>query len=420
MMAGGTRFRWTGMVFFLLFSTSIGQEQLFHPDTRIDRLALYLDCDICDFDFFRNQIRFVHFVRDPYQAQVHLLITHQKTASAGRQFTLRFIGRDRFKAIQQQMDYTSFQFDTEEQLRQGLVRTVKMGLMPYVSQTLVGSRLEIQFDEKKGGPVLTREPDAWKFWIFHIDFQGGLEAEENQNELQIGGSLRAEQTTEQWKIKTELDYEQERETYKDNEKTIMAKRREWEADVEWVKSMTRHWSAGFFGAFFSSSFRNIQSRIGGTAGFEYNVFPWDQSDRRICTVSWSAGIRVFHYEEVTLYNKLSETLPYGRLRAEVSYIQPWGEMDASIAHSHYYHDLSKNNLSLEMDFSLRLTKGLAFTISLEAESLHDQFYLPKGEATLQEILLKQRKLATSYDVAVRMGLRYSFGSIYNNIVNRRF
>jgi hypothetical protein len=46
--------------------------------------------------------------------------------------------------------------------------------------------------------------------------------------------------------------------------------------------------------------------------------------------------------------------------------------------------------------------------------VRDQLYLPKGEATTEEVLLRQRELATSYQYFVMIGFSYSFGSIFNN------
>jgi hypothetical protein len=52
--------------------------------------------------------------------------------------------------------------------------------------------------------------------------------------------------------------------------------------------------------------------------------------------------------------------------------------------------------------------------------IRNQLYLPRGEATDEEILVRQRQLATSYQYYISVGFSYSFGSIYNNVVNTRF
>jgi len=45
--------------------------------------------------------------------------------------------------------------------------------------------------------------------------------------------------------------------------------------------------------------------------------------------------------------------------------------------------------------------------------------LPKGDASLEEVLLGKRQLATTYGIYISAGISYSFGSIYNNVVNTR-
>ena len=56
----------------------------------------------------------------------------------------------------------------------------------------------------------------------------------------------------------------------------------------------------------------------------------------------------------------------------------------------------------------------------EFSRTRDQIYLPRGQASTEEILLRQRQLATGYQYFVNFGVSYSFGSIFNNIVNPRF
>jgi len=44
----------------------------------------------------------------------------------------------------------------------------------------------------------------------------------------------------------------------------------------------------------------------------------------------------------------------------------------------------------------------------------------KGGATTEEILLHRKELETQYQYYISFGLSYTFGSIYNNVVNPRF
>ena len=51
--------------------------------------------------------------------------------------------------------------------------------------------------------------------------------------------------------------------------------------------------------------------------------------------------------------------------------------------------------------------------------LNDQFDLVRGDASLEQILLRRRNLATDYEFDMDVGLNFTFGSIYNNVVNTR-
>lgn len=46
--------------------------------------------------------------------------------------------------------------------------------------------------------------------------------------------------------------------------------------------------------------------------------------------------------------------------------------------------------------------------------------LKAGGATLEELLLRRSELASDYRYGFSVGLSYSFGSVYSNVVNPRF
>ena len=100
--------------------------------------------------------------------------------------------------------------------------------------------------------------------------------------------------------------------------------------------------------------------------------------------------------------------------------QPWGSAGISVQGSHYLHDFSKNLLQFNGDGNFRLYKGLSLDFWGYVELIHNQLAIKKGGATEQDVLLRRRQLATSYQYGGFIGLRYTFGSKYANIVNPRF
>jgi hypothetical protein len=57
-----------------------------------NRLNIFLDCEECFEDFIRSEVSFVEYVRDPADADVHVIVTLTPTGSGGRERSLAFIG----------------------------------------------------------------------------------------------------------------------------------------------------------------------------------------------------------------------------------------------------------------------------------------------------------------------------------------
>jgi hypothetical protein len=110
----------------------------------------------------------------------------------------------------------------------------------------------------------------------------------------------------------------------------------------------------------------------------------------------------------------------GEFSVAVGLNQPWGNIDVSLNASNFFHDFSKNRIEVFGGVSMRVVKGLSVNLFANASRIRDQIALPRGEATQEDILLRRRALQTSFDYFGSVGISYTFGSIYNNIVNPRF
>jgi len=187
-----------------------------------------------------------------------------------------------------------------------------------------------------------------------------------------------------------------------------------------VRSLSDHWSTGGSLEVESSTFNNYKLKITAMPGIEYDIFPYSESTRRQLRLLYRGGYIYQSYMDTTIYNKLEEHLWGQRLSAAYQVLQKWGSIDVSVDWFNYLHDWSKNNLSLNGSFSVRIAKGLNIQMGGGASLIHDQLSLVKGGATREEILLKRKVLATQYMYFTYFGLSYTFGSIYNNVVNPRF
>jgi hypothetical protein len=88
--------------------------------------------------------------------------------------------------------------------------------------------------------------------------------------------------------------------------------------------------------------------------------------------------------------------------------------------SQYLHDRSKYNLEVNGEISLRIARGLSMSFDGSASRIRDQLSLPARGATSEEVLLRLRDLQSGYEVGASISLTYTFGSIFNSVVNPRF
>ena len=97
-------------------------------------------------EYIKTEIPFVNYVRKRKEAQVYIMLTRQETGSLGTEYTLTFIGQQNYADLDDTLKYVSQQMDTEEIIRGGIVRTIKMGLIRYVSKTPLAGNISINYE----------------------------------------------------------------------------------------------------------------------------------------------------------------------------------------------------------------------------------------------------------------------------------
>lgn len=385
--------------------------------TRDSAPKVFVDCGRCDFTFLRQEINYVNHVRDPQDADIHLLITNIRTGSGGYAYTLEFIGLGTNSDLNHVLSYASKQTDTSDETRRGLAQQIQLGLLPYVARTPLASMLDISFQSATIEQAPTNDP--WNNWIFRINGSGNLNKESSRSTYRYNGSVSADRVTEDWRIRTSMYSSNDLRRFTSGDDLIESAARRNGISSYVVKSLTDHWSMGYSGSASSSTYSNLDLSLVSGPAVEYNIFPYSESTRREFTFAYRLRYRHHNYDQETIYNKTAESLLQHSLEARLRLKEKWGETNATIEGSHYLHDPSKSRLELSGNVYLRIVKGLSLRFSSGFELIHDQLYLAKGDASLEELLLQQRQLATTYEFSSSVGLSYTFGSIYNNVVNTR-
>jgi Protein of unknown function, DUF481 len=390
---------------------------------RPDKIRMFLDCSFfCDENFLKQEITWVDYMRDRRDADVHVLVTTQDTGGGGTEYTIKFIGLGPFAGVEQTLRYSAPQTATADERRKAIAEVLKRGLVRYVSESSLASRLRITLAEQTGaakGAVPQKDP--WNLWVFRANVGGSFNGEQSTKSQSLRGSLSANRTTDAWKLtfSASAGYSDNSYQLSDTE-TFKSVTRNIETDALAVKSLTQHWSLGLVGTTQSSTFLNYDLRVRIAPGIEYNFFPYSQSTRRMLTLNYTVGFDSNDYREITIYEKTEEKLLDHRFETSLSLRQPWGTASASVNVLQYLSNPSKYSISAFGGTNVRLFKGFSFNVFTDLSRTRDQIYLPRGEATPEEILVRQRQLATGYQYFINFGITYSFGSIFNNIVNPRF
>ncbi len=385
--------------------------------TREDAVNIFIDCERCDMNYIREEIPYVNYVRDVREAEVYILETSEFTGSGGRRYTYAFIGQKDYQGMNDTLTYSSHPDDTRDYTREHRTQMLKLGLMRYVARTPLYDGVLINATEDVEEQEVI---DRWNNWVFEIEAEPNFEGEESYKELSLRNSLSAVKITHDWKVEMDFDHRYTRTKY-NYEDTLYTKIRSYqEFDNLIVKSMGEHWSAGLRLDLLSSTYNNINFRINAFPSIEYNVFPYSESTHRQLRILYGLGNSYSHYYDTTIYNQIRENLLQQKLQIAYQVQEKWGSINVSLEESNYFNDLSKNRIELNGFIQIRLLKGLSLRIFGGVARINDQLALAKGELSEADILLQLQEMETSYELDGVIGITYTFGSIYSNIVNPRF
>jgi len=386
-------------------------------------LRVFLDCPQggCDTDYIQTETPWVALVRDRTASDVHVLVTRLGTSAGGQEYTIALVGRDRFAGRQDTLRFVSQPGETSDVVRQGLTRTMQLGLVPYVSRTADARRLRVTLaaaDDDERRPVSTVDP--WNAWVFDVDLSGSFDREQRQREFELDTDVDAQRITEGWKFGIGTQGEFSRERFDLDDRTVTSTREAYGAGAVLVRSLGSHWGAGVEAAVGSSTFENTKLLMRIAPAVEYSVWPYAEATRRQLTAQYSIGLSSFRYREETIFDRLEETRPSQLFIIGYDVRQPWGSAEADFEAANFLDDFEKYRLEVDANVDVRLLRGLSLSVGGSASLIRDQLAIVKRDATPEEILLQRRALLTDYRYSAYVGISYTFGSIFRSVVNPRF
>jgi len=399
-----------------------GQES--EPLSDNSALHVFLDCQggawHCDFDHVRREIKWVNWVRDRKDAQVHLLVTAQGTGGGGSSYTLDFIGLGELDAETDSISYLSDPDDTQTEVRDKLTQTFAVGLVRYVASTPLAQQLQVSYEESSEQAAQAgQEEDPWNLWVYRVSANGSFNSEALQKGRSFSWFVSANRTSDRLKFNVSTSGWSSRDEFEIDGENLVSTQESYNTNFLSVWSLSDHWSMGLVAGANHSSFSNIDLAMIGGPVAEFSVFPYHESTRKTLTFQYSVESVSNEYATITLTGETEEVLTRHRLVAALDIQQPWGGVFGQVAGTQYFHDSSTHRVDTSLGANVRVFRGLDFNISGGFSRIQDQFFLSAEGLTPEDILLRRGQRETDSRYHFRMGFSYRFGSKLANVVNPR-
>jgi len=392
-----------------------------------DAIRVFLDCQGdtnlgCASEFFVLELPYVTWTRDRLFADVQFLVTTIQTGSGAFQYTVTALGRGRFTGRADTSVVNTLPNESEDGVRRKLAPSIALLLVPYVRSTSVAPRLRVVYDAPANARQATpgSVKDPWNFFVLQLQGNGFLETESRQTFANMDADVRVRRVTEKDAIRFGWNQSVRYNSFEINDSTTVTNTiRNGVFFVRGVKALGPRLSAGLMTNAGFNEFNNTELFWRAAPVIEYNFFPWKQATSRQIAIAYGVGPRYFRWKEPTIFGRSSEWRMQQELVIGSDVRQSWGNVNASARYASFIPDLKKWNLSLNGQTSLNLVKGLSFNLGGGASLIRDQIFLAAQGQTPEQILTQRRALASDFSVFVFTGLSYSFGSIYNSVVNPR-
>lgn len=389
--------------------------------TRKDLPSVFMDCEFCASNFFKQEITYVNFVRDRRLADIYMLGTVNFNGGGSVQMTLYFVGEGRFKGQNDTLICKLPPNTSDGDAREALLKTVKQGFLKYLVQTNLLEKVNYSIDMGEEELATDSVKDKWNFWLFNINSNVDGSASSYQSELNVNANINANRTTKKLKTETGGWYSLNKQKFViDDTTTVTGLQSNMGGYHLLAVTVGEHWAVGQFATYFRSTQNNLRNSYSYYPGIEYNVFDYEEAGRRQLRFIYRAGLRYQDYFETTIYDRKSEFYGLHSFVVQWSQIEKWGNLNLTAGAWHYFNYPSNYSASIYPSINFNPLKGLRVGLWCGFSMVNDQFFLRKSEATANEILLEQVNLKTDFNYNYGFNINYTFGSKYNNFINVRF
>lgn len=381
-----------------------------------EKIKVFLNCR-CDDDYLKQNTLFFDYVRDMDLADIEVFVFEITNASGGRNFSFNFKGKNKFNK-EYVISKTIPQNTSFNKSRKSLLDTYKLGMASFLSNTDYQSQVEVNFNNNNLFPEnLTK--DKWKNWVFEVYGSFNFENEKSINEEEYNFGFDIDRVTNNWRFRSDFEIDRSIKFFSGGEQNYSSERESFYFSASLVKSISNHFSTGIFSSYTQDTYRNYKSSYNISPAIEYNFIPYNEVLTREVTLAYKLGYNLFRYIDETIYGFEDQKMFNHSLTLNLRFREKWGSIYSYLVASQFLDLPEQNRLTINNNLNIRIIRGLSVRISAYFRFIRDQINLPKGAASVEDLLLRQRQISTNFQNRISMGLSYTFGSIFNNIVNQR-
>ena len=379
-----------------------------------NKLKAYLDCR-CDQNYLKQQTSFLEHVRDQNLADIEIFILDVRNPTGTRTFEIKVDGNNEYQEISSSTFVSGYANDTSSTLRDKLLNKLKLALIPFLDKASYNIKVDVDsnFDD------LTVNDDKWKNWVFELSGSYNDDKEESRKTNRYELEFEIDKLTPEWRIGMEIKRNESNGKFFSNDKVYTSNRKTTSISGRVVRSISDHFSAGIFSSAYQNTYENIDFNRYIAPAIEYSFYPYKDVLSKEITLAYRIGIGKRNYIEKTIYGYEKQKLSSQTLSLNIRFRQKWGNISSYLNATQFLNDGTKKRFSLRSDLDLRVFEGLAVRFSGNVNLIREQYSLAAVSTSIEELLLQQRQIATDYRTNFSVGLSYTFGSIYNSVINTR-
>ena len=392
------------LLLFISFS-SLSQEK---------KLKAYIDCR-CDENYLKQETSFLEYVRDQDLADIEIFVRDERNPTGSRSFEIKIDGNNDYEEISSSTVAVGYANDTSSTLRDKLLNKLKLALVPFLDKGNYNLKVDIDSNFED----LSANDDKWKNWVFELSGSYNNDKEESRQTNRYEIEFEIDKLTEDWRIGMELKRNESNRKFFSEDDVYTSNRKSTSFNGRIVRSISDHFSAGAFFGLYQNTYENVDLNRYIAPAIEYSFYPYEDVLSKEITLAYRVGVGKRNYIEKTIYGFEKQKLSSQTLSLNIRFRQKWGNISSYLNATQFLNDGSKKRFSLRSDLDIRVYEGLAVRLSGNINLIREQYNLAAGSTSIEDLLLQQRQIATDYRTNFSVGLSYTFGSIYNSIINTR-